>query len=173
MDLLSSAEECFSACVAQYADTTCIAWCGGDDDDCGDKSCWCEEIGDAICMADEDEWQALIPFATEIPSTCQGAHDGNDDYDAWDDYYNYDDDSYYDDDDERCGFAHQGTLAIGDTVTGDTGDSCSLIGEASNDHYFWVSLDEDTKTTCGGNGVMLSTCGSSYDTVCYVLSSLF
>ena len=118
-------------------------------------------------MADEDEWQALIPFATEIPSTCQGAHDGNDDY------YNYDDYSSYDDDDERCGFAHQGTLAIGDTVTGDTGDSCSLIGEASNDHYFWVSLDEDTKTTCGGNGVMLSTCGSSYDTVCYVLSSLF
>ena len=59
----------------------------------------------------------------------------------------------------------QGTLEIGDTVTGDTSESCDYSGTASNDHYYRISLQEDTSKTCSGNSVMLSSCGSEFDTV--------
>ena len=55
----------------------------------------------------------------------------------------------------------QGTLEIGDTVTGDTSEACSRTGVSqSNDHFYRVSLEEDTNKTCNGNSVMLSSCGS-------------
>ena len=60
---------------------------------------------------------------------------------------------------------YQGTLALGDTVTGDTSGSCNMIGQESNDHFYWLELDEATTTSCDGNSVQLSSCGSSYDTV--------
>ena len=62
--------------------------------------------------------------------------------------------------------AYQGTLALGETVTGDTSSgSCSMTGQSSNDHLYWVQLDEDTATSCDGNSVVLSSCGSGFDTV--------
>ena len=56
----------------------------------------------------------------------------------------------------------QGTLAIHDTVSGDTSGSCNRAGGYSNDHFFLISLEEDT---CNSNSIMLSTCGSAFDTV--------
>ena len=52
----------------------------------------------------------------------------------------------------------------GDAVTGDTTFAGSFLGNAANDHFYTLHMDEDA-VACADQGRMwISTCGSQYDT---------
>ena len=56
------------------------------------------------------------------------------------------------------------SMTLGDTVS-DTTMGCSKVGQDSPEHMYKLTLTEDTFTACGGDAVLISTCGSGFDTV--------
>ena len=157
-----SLEECWANCENEdeFA-TACVHW------NPEEAACYCMgewDVESDYCIQSRGgDWGVAVPRGTEFPGSC-GEDEDDEDYYAYyyqDDYYAY----YSGDLGEKCGFVNQGSLTIGETVTGDTTDACSVAGGDSNDHFFRVSLDEDTRLTCNGTNVMLSTCESEFDTV--------
>jgi hypothetical protein len=118
----------------------------------------------------EECWEACMPDDDDDDNDYYGGHDGMGRFAAACANWNLQEAQCYCMGEWSTGGCriddtYQGTLALGDTVTGDTSGSCSMIGQESNDHFYLLELDEATTTSCDGNSVQLSSCGSSYDTV--------
>jgi hypothetical protein len=60
--------------------------------------------------------------------------------------------------------------SIGSTTSGDTTGGCDSRWQWSPEVVFHVTLAEASSVTCGGDRVLISTCGSDFDTVRALLS---